>query len=53
MPSRDPQEAAEKVEKKLRDSGAGQDWTTRHMRAARDEVQRGIDEGRIKQPGKG
>lgn len=53
MPARDPQEASERIEKKLRDAGAGRDWTARHTRAAREEVQRGIDEGRIKQPGKG
>lgn len=53
MGSRDPQEASERIEKKLRDAGAGREWTTRHVRAARDEVQRGIDEGRIKQPGRG
>ena len=53
MPSRDPQEAAEKVYARIREAGAGQEWARRKTREAREEVQRGIDEGRVKPPGKG
>lgn len=50
-PARDVQEAVERTTERLREAGASRAWTNDHMRLVRDDVRRGVDEGRIKPAG--